>query len=89
MFKIILNILIIAYFQPSVGLIIQETTLSLNSKQDDKIEINWILIKQSLEFFRCDNKVSCGSSRRNGVLSSSLEKNVSLIEEKLGHSNEK
>ena len=44
-FKIILNILIIAYFQPSVGLIISETTLSLNSKQDDIIEINWILIK--------------------------------------------
>ena len=52
MFKIILNILIIAYFQASVGLIIPEATLSLNSKQDDMIEINWILIKQSLEFTR-------------------------------------
>ena len=29
-FKIIWNILIIAYFQPSVGLIILETALSLN-----------------------------------------------------------
>ena len=53
------------------------------------IEINWILIKQSLEFIRCDNKVSCDSSRRKGILDSSLEKNISLIEEKLGQSNEK
>ena len=38
-FKITLNILIITYFQPSVGLIIPETSLSLNSKQDDIYEI--------------------------------------------------
>ena len=30
---------IVAYFQPSVGLIIPETSLSLNSKRDDKKEI--------------------------------------------------
>ena len=34
-----------AYFQSSVQLIIPETSLSLNSKQDDTNEINWMLIK--------------------------------------------
>ena len=34
-----LNISIITYFQPSVGLIIPETSLSLNLKQDDINEI--------------------------------------------------
>ena len=38
-----LNIIIIAYFQSSVGLIIPETSLSLNSKQDDINKINWML----------------------------------------------
>ena len=38
--KITLKILIIDYFQPSVGLIIPETSLSLNSKQNDVNEIN-------------------------------------------------
>ena len=33
------------YFQSSVRLIITETSLSLNSKQDDTNEINWMLIK--------------------------------------------
>ena len=69
--------------------IIPETTLSLNSKEDDIIEISWILIKQSLEFIRCDNKVSCDCSRRNGILGSSLGKNISLIKENLGQSNKK
>ena len=61
---------------------IPKTSLSLNSKQDDIYEINWMLIKQSVEFIRCDNKVSCDCSRRNGILGSSLEKNISLIEDK-------
>ena len=61
---------------------IPKTSLSLNSKQDDINEINWMLIKQSVEFIRCDNKVSCDCSRRNGILGSSLEKNISLIEDK-------
>ena len=52
-------------------------------------EINWILIKQLVEFITCDNKVSCDCSRRNGVLGSGLKKNISLIEEKLGQSNKK
>ena len=56
-------------------------SLSLNSKQVDINEINWMLIKQSVEFIRCDNKDSCDCSRRNGILGSSLEKNISLIEE--------
>ena len=68
---------------------IPKTSLSLNSKQDDINEINWMLIKQSVEFIRCDNKVSCDCSRRNGILGSSLEKNISLIEDKLGQSNKK
>ena len=62
--------------------IIPETTLSLNSKEDDIIEISWILIKQSLEFIRCGNKVSCGCSRTNGILGSSLEKKTSLLSKK-------
>ena len=61
---------------------IPKTSLSLNSKQDDINEINWMLIKQSVEFIRCDNKVSCDCSRRNGILGSSLEKNISPIEDK-------
>ena len=61
---------------------IPKTSLSLHSKQDDINEINWMLIKQSVEFIRCDNKVSCDCSRRNGILGSSLEKNISLIEDK-------
>ena len=61
-------------------------SLSLNSKQVDINEINWMLIKLSVEFIRCDNKDSCDCSRRNGILGSSLEKNISLIEEKLGQS---
>ena len=61
---------------------IPKTSLSLNSKQDDINEINWMLIKQSVEFIRCDNKVSCDCSRRNGILGSSLEKNIFLIEDK-------
>ena len=40
-----------------------------------------------MEFIRCDNKDSCDCSRTNGILGSSLEKNISLIEEKLGQSN--
>ena len=48
-----------------------------------------MLIKQSVEFIRCDNKDSCDCSRKNGILGSSLEKNVSLIEEKLGQPNKK
>ena len=66
-----------------------ENSLSLNSKQDDVNEINWMLIKYSGEFIRCDNKVSCDYSRRNSILGSSLQKNISLIEEKLGKSNKK
>ena len=73
---------IIAYFQPSVGLIIPKTSLSLNSKQDDVDEFNWMLIKKSVEFIRRDKKVSCECSRRNGILGSSLGKNISLIEDK-------
>ena len=42
-----------------------------------------MLTKYSVEFIRRD-KVSCDCSRRNGILGSSLEKNISLIEEKLG-----
>ena len=42
-----------------------------------------MLIKQSLEFIRCDNKFSCDCSRRNGILGSSLEENIFLIDEKL------
>ena len=42
-----------------------------------------MLIKYSVEFIRCDNKVSCDCSRRNGILGSSLKENISLIEEKL------
>ena len=42
-----------------------------------------MLTKYSVEFIRRDNKVSCDCSRRNGILGSSLEKNISLIEEKL------
>ena len=53
------------------------------------MKFNWMLIKQSVEFIRFDNKVSCECSRRNGILDSSLEKNISLIEEKLGQSNKK
>ena len=64
-------------------------SLSLNLKQVDINEINWMLIKQSVEFIRCDNKDSCDCSRTNGILGSSLEKNISLIEEKLGQSNKK
>ena len=41
--------------------------------------------KLSVEFMRCDSKVSCDC--RNGILGSSLEKNISLIEEKLGQCN--
>ena len=37
---------------------IPKTSLSLHSKQDDINEINWMLIKSSVEFIRCDNKVS-------------------------------
>ena len=44
---------------------------------------------KSVEFIRCDIKVSCDSSRRNGILDSILEKNMSLIEEYLGQSNKK
>ena len=40
-----------------------------------------------MEFIRCDNKDSCDCNRTNGILGSSLEKNISLIEEKLGQSN--
>ena len=44
----ILNIIIIACFQTSVGLIIPETSLSLSSKQHDiNEEMNWTLIKYS------------------------------------------
>ena len=65
-------------------MIIPETRLSLNSKQDDINEINWMLIKYSVEFILCD------CSRGNGILSSSLEKNISLVEKKkLGQSNKK
>ena len=46
-----------------------------------------MLIKQSVELIRCDNKGGC--SRINGILGSSLENDVSLIEEKLGQSNKK
>ena len=42
-----------------------------------------------MELIRCDNKGSCDCSRTNGILGSSLEKNISLIEEKLGQSNKK
>ena len=42
-----------------------------------------MLIKQSVEFIRCDNKFSCDCSRRNGILGSSLEENIFLIDEKL------
>ena len=35
-----MNILIIVYFQPSLGLIIPETSLSVNSKQNGVNEIN-------------------------------------------------
>ena len=63
--------------------------MSLNSKQDDVNEINWMLIKYSVEFIWCDNKVSCDYSRRNSILGSSLQKNISLIEEKLGKSYKK
>ena len=55
--------------------------MSVNSKQVDINEINWMLIKQSVEFIRCDNRDSCDCSRRSGILGSSLEKNISLIEE--------
>ena len=41
LFRIILNLLIIAYFQLSVGLIIPETSLSLSSEQDSINEMNW------------------------------------------------
>ena len=64
-------------------------SLSLNSKQVEKNEINWMLIKQSVEFIRSDNKDSCDCSRGNGILGSTLEKNISLIEERLGQSNKK
>ena len=40
-----------------------------------------MLIKYSVEFILCD------CSRRNSILGSSLEKNISLIEKKLGQSN--
>ena len=53
------------------------------------MKFNWMLIKQSLEFIRFDNKISCDCSRRNGISGSSLGKNISLIEEKLGQSNKK
>ena len=48
---------IIAYFQPSVRLIIPETSLSLNSKQDDINEVK--LLK--LFFLYCElySPVSC------------------------------
>ena len=59
-----------AYFQSSVRLIIPETSLSLNSKQDDTNEINWMLIKKAVEFIRCDNKVTCDCT----VNSSSLRR---------------
>ena len=42
-----------------------------------------------IEFIRFDNKVSCDCSRKNGIVGSSLEKNISLVEEKLGQSNKK
>ena len=45
-----------------------------------------MLIKQSVQFIRY-NMVSCDGSRRNGILGSSLEKNIFLIEEKLGQPN--
>ena len=61
--------------------------MSLNSKQVDTNEINWMLIKKAVEFIICDNKDSCDCSRGNGILGSSLDKNISLIEEKLGQSN--
>ena len=48
-----------------------------------------MLIKQSVEFIRCANKDTCDCSRRNGILGSSLDKNIFLIEEKLGQSNRK
>ena len=63
--------------------------LSLNSKEVDINEINWMLIKQSVEFIRCDNKDSCDCSRKNGILSSSLEENIFLMEEKLRQSNKR
>ena len=56
--------------------------MSLNSKQVDTNEINWMLIKKAVEFIRCDNKDSCDCSRGNGILGSSLDKNISLIEER-------
>ena len=36
-------------------------------------EINWMVMKYSVEFIRCDNKVSCDCSHRNDILGSSLE----------------
>ena len=48
--------------------------MSLNSKQVDINEINWRLIKWSVEFIRCENKDSRDCSRRNGILGSSLDK---------------
>ena len=63
--------------------------MSLNSKQVDTNEINWMLIKKAVEFIRCDNKDSCDCSRGDGILGSSLDKNISLIEEKLEQSNKK
>ena len=53
------------------------------------MKFNEILIKQSVEFIRFDNKVSCVCGRRNGILGSSLEKNNSFMEEKFGQSNKK
>ena len=48
-----------------------------------------MLIKRSVEFIRFDDKVSCDCGRRNGILGSSLEKNISIMEEKFGQSNKK
>ena len=53
------------------------------------MKFNWMLIKQSVEFIRCNNKDSCDCCRRNCILGSSLEKNISIMEEKLGQSNKK
>ena len=53
------------------------------------MKLNWMLIKKSVEFIRFDDKVSCDCGRRNGILGSSLEKNISIMEEKSGQSNKK
>ena len=57
-------------------MVIIVTRLSLNSKHAEINEISLMFTKKSVEFIRCDNRVSRGSSRSNGSLDSILEKNM-------------